>query len=83
MPFALYEASGVDEPFIYINGFDSFDRTDELLRERHKQRIENGRGPIWESRVVAAADHEDFPMHAEEYELNEIIREHQSMYPYP
>jgi hypothetical protein len=83
MPFALYERPCDDAPFLFIDGFDSFDRTDELLRERRKQRIESGKGPIKESRIVAAAEYEDLPMHGDEDELSEIIREHRSMYPSP
>lgn len=80
MPFALYEAGGGDATFILIDSSTSYETIETKQRLRSKQRMNNGRGPIAERRIVP---HEDFsfPLHAELDELLKLINEYNELYP--
>lgn len=81
MVFALYEADSEESTFIRVAVEDDYDSIESIERERDRESIDRGDGPIQEHRIVPAEDKSDLPMHAENEELLELINANNDMYP--
>jgi hypothetical protein len=83
MPFGLYEAGSEDATFVCVTTAQSNDEIEDSLRSRRRHRMERGRGPIRETRVVPHESEQALPMHAPLDELLSLIREYKHLYDAP
>lgn len=80
--FGLYESPTDSEVFVRVETVaEQYECVEEVERERRRERIEDGRGPIAETRIVPAEYSDDLPTHAPEDELMELIRANRGLFP--